>query len=63
MSDNDLHPLIDPSPLTPEETDGLLRAIWQDGTDEDREAMRRAGFDFGEEAACDNHTCGEQCNV
>jgi len=50
-SDNEPDPRIDTSPLTPEETEGLFRVIWEHGTDEERELLRRAGYDYGEESA------------
>lgn len=44
-------PCISDEPLTPEEENHLRRLAWKYGTDEDRELLRRAGFDYSEDEA------------
>lgn len=40
-------PLLSREPLTADEIQHLLRLAWRHGTDEDRAALRRAGYVFG----------------
>lgn len=41
-------PHISNEPLTPEEEDRLRRLAWEYGTDEDRAALKRAGYDYSD---------------
>lgn len=41
-------PHISDEPLTLEEEDHLRRLAWEHGTDEDRAALKRAGYDYGD---------------